>query len=299
MKLERVVVGIDFSRPSVETARWVAQHLAPGAEIMLVHAIAIPEAPPILRNRFPRRDLLIGTIRDGAEKRLRELSLSVNAARVWLEIREGDPVDCLTAVANEYSADLIVAGAHGERAGVLEGLGSTADHLVRGSARPVLLVTHPRLTLPSHILVAVDKPDHAREALRCAAALGRQFGAKVTAVHVVSAGVASGALAAAAVVSGTPPLDLSARRSLAETPDRWLECVVAAGVPSERANSEVAFGEAAREILSAAGRLEVDLVVMGRRHAGNIRRAVLGSVVDGVLHGAVCPVLVVPEPIRQ
>ena len=101
MKLERVVVGIDFSPPSVETARWVAQQLAPGAEIILVHAISIPEPPPIVRSRFPRRDLLIDTLREGAEKRLREISLSVNAARVWLEIRDGDPVDCLTAGARE------------------------------------------------------------------------------------------------------------------------------------------------------------------------------------------------------
>jgi nucleotide-binding universal stress UspA family protein len=295
MKLERVVVGIDFSPASVETAQWVAQQLAPGAEIILVHAISIPEPPPIVRSRFPRRELLIDTMREGAEKRLREISLSVNAARVWLEIREGDPVECLTAVADEYVADLVVAGAHGERAGLLEGLGTTADRLVRTLASPVLLVTHPRLTPPSHILVAVEKPEHAQQALECAAALGRQFDAKVTALHVVSAGVASGALAAAAIMSGTPPVDLSVGRNLAETPDRWLESVLAAGVPSERANSEVAFGEAAREIRSAIERLDVDLVVMGRRETGNLRRAVLGSVVHGVLHGATCPVLVVPE----
>lgn len=295
MKLERIVVGIDFSPPSVETARWVAQQLAPGAEIILVHAISIPEPHSIVRSRFPRRDLLLGTLREGAEKQLREISLSVNAARVWLEIREGDPVECLTAVADEYSADLVVAGAHGERAGLLEGLGTTADRLVRSFANPILLVTRPRLTPPSHILVAVEKPENAGEALACAAELGRQFDAKVTALHVVSAGVASGALAAAAIVSGTPPVDVSMGRNLAEKPDRWLDCIVAAGVPSERANSEVAFGEAAREILSAIERLDVDLVVMGRRETGKFRRAVLGSVVHGVLHGATCPVLVVPE----
>ena len=41
--------------------------------------------------------------------------------------------------------------------------------------------------------------------------------------------------------------------------------------------------------------MQADLVVMGRRDAGNFRRAVLGSVVERVLHGARCPVLVVPE----
>ena len=102
MKLERVVVGIDFSIPSTEAAQWVARHLAPGAELILTHSISVPEPPPIVRNRFPRRDLLIDTIREGADKRLREISLSLGASRVWLEIREGNAVECLAAVAGQY-----------------------------------------------------------------------------------------------------------------------------------------------------------------------------------------------------
>jgi nucleotide-binding universal stress UspA family protein len=57
----------------------------------------------------------------------------------------------------------------------------------------------------------------------------------------------------------------------------------------------VVSGEPTREILAAAKRLDADLIVMGRHGHGNLRRAVLGSVVEGVLRGAPCPVLVVPE----
>jgi len=164
MKLDRLVIGMDFSTHSVEAARWVAHRFAPSAELVLVHVISIPEPPPIVRSRYPRRDLLVDTVREGADKRLRELSLSLNAGRVWLEIREGDPVECLTQVAAEFSADMIVAGAHGERPGVQQALGSTAEHLVRVSTRPVLLVTHPGLTPPSHVLVPVDKSENAGHA---------------------------------------------------------------------------------------------------------------------------------------
>jgi nucleotide-binding universal stress UspA family protein len=297
MRLDRVVIGIDFSERSLEAARWVTRLLGQSAEFVLVHAISIPEPPPIIASRYPRRDLLLATVREGAEKRLREISLTLNADRLWLEILEGDPAACLTQVAEQYSAGAIVAGAHGERAGVLEGLGSIADRLVRQSTFPVLLVNEPRLTPISHILVAINKPDHARDALWCAAELSQRFDAKVTAMHVVTAGVASSALAAAAVLSGTPTIDLSARLSLTEPPDRWRDYVVAAGVPIARASSEVAFGEATREILAATARLDVDLVVIGRRESGNVRRAILGSVAEGVLRGARCPVLVVPEPV--
>jgi nucleotide-binding universal stress UspA family protein len=295
MKFERVVVGTDFSAPSVEAAQWVAGHFARGAELVLAHVIAIPEVPPIVRGRYPRRDLLIDTVRAGADKKLREMSLSLAAGRVWLEIREGQPVETLTALAEQFSADLIAAGAHGERPGLREGLGSTAEHLVRASARPILLVTHPRGTSPTHILVAMDEPDHTPAALGWVATLHRRFGAHVTAMHVVTSRVSGGAITAAAIVAGAVPVDPHIPHVTTEAPDRWTERVVAAGVARDRVSGEVGVGDAAAEILSAITRLNVDLVIMGRRDKGKLRRAVLGSVVDGVLRGATCPVLVVPE----
>ena len=295
MILERLVIGLDFSAHSVEAARWVANRLAPGAELVLVHVISIPEAPPIIRRRVPRRDLLIDTVREGAEKRLREISRSLNADFVWAEIREGDPVECLTNVAAEFSADVIVTGAHRERPGLQDALGTTAEHLARASTRPVLVVTRPRLTPPSHVLVPVDTSAGAAVALRWAGMVSQRFGARVTAMHVVTAGVASGVLAAAAVASVSPAMVSRPRVATADTSDRWLEGAVAAGVPRHHADSEVTFGEPTHEVLSAADRLCADLIVIGRHSEANFRRAVPGSVVDGVLRGSPCPVLVVPE----
>ena len=294
MKLERLVIGVDFSAHSVEAARWAANHFAPRAELVLVHVIQNPEPRPMVRSALRRRDLLIDTVRDGAEKRLREISLSLNADFVWREIREGDPVECLANVAAEFSADLVVVGAHGERLRVGEAVGTTAEHLVRTSTRPVLLVAHPRLTPPSHLLVLADKSEDAAGALRLAGVVSRRFGAHVTAMHVVTAAVASGALAAAGV-SDSPPMAWRTQVPGADVSDRWLEGAVAAGVPRARAKSEVSFGEPTREVLSAAERLGADLIVIRRHGDEHFRRPVLGSVVDGVLRGSTCPVLVVPE----
>lgn len=295
MKVERVVVGIDFSPASVDAARWVGRHFAPGAELVLAHVISIPDPSPIARGKYPPRELLVGTMREGAEKRLREVSFSLGAARMWLEIREGDPVECIGALADDFSAEVVVTGAHGERGGMLGRLGSTADRLVRASTRPVLLVTKPRLTTPRHMLVPLDKSDRVPAALSWASALSQQLGMRVTTLHVVTGGVSSGALTALSVVSGTPPVDISPPIAAVSDSNRWLDDVVAAGVSREHVNSEVAVGEPTHEIVAAAERLDADLIVMGRRGAGNLRRAVLGSVVAGVLRNAPCPVLVVPE----
>ena len=54
-------------------------------------------------------------------------------------------------------------------------------------------------------------------------------------------------------------------------------------------------GDATRDILDVGERVGAELVVMGRPDGGTLRRAVLGSAVDGVLRAARCPVFVVPE----
>jgi hypothetical protein len=82
MTLDRIVVGVDFSAPSVAAANWVARHFAPGAEVVLVHALVIPEPPIFLRGRYPARDTLVATALDGGCARLREKLRSVDATRV-------------------------------------------------------------------------------------------------------------------------------------------------------------------------------------------------------------------------
>lgn len=61
----------------------------------------------------------------------------------------------------------------------------------------------------------------------------------------------------------------------------------------ERVASEVAFGDAAQEILAAAARHDGDLVVMGSHGGGAMRRLLVGGVAAEVLREAPCPVLVV------
>ena len=59
------------------------------------------------------------------------------------------------------------------------------------------------------------------------------------------------------------------------------------------AGSYLRMGEVDLEIVSLARELEADMIVMGCRGRGRIRRAIEGSVSDAVIRHAPCPVLVV------
>src|SRR5688572_5217105 len=112
MKLERIVVGIDFSASSTAAAKWVAR-VFDGAHVVLVHAVYVPQPPSFLRGRLPPVDVTVETARDGATTRLRELRTFLGDDRVDVEVRVGRPTDELAAVARERAADLIVVGKHG------------------------------------------------------------------------------------------------------------------------------------------------------------------------------------------
>jgi nucleotide-binding universal stress UspA family protein len=54
-------------------------------------------------------------------------------------------------------------------------------------------------------------------------------------------------------------------------------------------------GPTVEKILEETGRLEAGLVVVGSHGHGALRNLLVGSVTEGVLRGAKCPVLVVPS----
>jgi nucleotide-binding universal stress UspA family protein len=62
------------------------------------------------------------------------------------------------------------------------------------------------------------------------------------------------------------------------------------------AGAHLRMGEVDLEIVALAEELQADLIVMGSRGLGGVRRALMGSVSDSVVRHAHCPVLVVrPE----
>ncbi|HET7459219.1 MAG TPA: universal stress protein [Gemmatimonadaceae bacterium] len=301
MKLDRIIIGTDFSHASVAGARWTAHRFAPEAEVVLAHVVTVPEPPAFLRGRFASTDSLVTTAREGAEQRLRELAPSLGAGRVQIETRVGKPWEELAKLATEFDADAIAVGRHGARPGVWGRLGSTAEKLVRGAKVPVLLATGLHDAKLRHVLAAVDDSESAPAVASWVRYFAARDGVRVTALHVIASAVLDSVLAP--VTAGAHGANddedddgADVREDVRRDADRWVAGLLGAGLAPERVASEVAFGEAGQEILAAATRHDTDLIVTGSHGGSALRRLVVGSVASEVLRGAACPVLVVNVP---
>jgi nucleotide-binding universal stress UspA family protein len=293
----RIVVGIDFSESSVAAATWAARELARDEELILVHVIHDPPSPSFLREHYPRETLL-ELARAGAEQRLRELGSSIATGLVWTEVRVGPPDQEIARVASEYEAFLIVLGRHGERAGLRNRLGTTAERVLAWDAAPVLVMPEEPIATPRTILVAIDDSDGAVPVLRWARELAQRFGAKATLLYVVSPQLFSNVSVPVEWLA-SPTVTLANQEMLQQAAMAWLRTRIADTASESIMEPAAVVGFPGSTILEEAAARGSDLIVMGSRGKGTTRRLLLGSVSASVLHSATCPVLVVPSERRR
>lgn len=292
MKLERIVVGVDLSEPSLDAARWTARHFAPEAEIVLVHAVELPEFPSFAPDVFlPWHKEWATEEMERARAALADLRAELDGARVREEIRVDRPARAIAAIAQERKADLVVVGEHGRGGGLGVRLGSTAERVVRCAQVPVLLARGMPAGAPRRILAPIDDSEVAPKVLAWAERLREAGGAELVVLHALGLEL-HGRLS---LISSESKVREIEKRVLAEA-RAWLETRLhEAGLDGAHARVEVVFGHPGSEINAAARRFASDLIVIGGRGAGGVARVLLGSVVSAVLRGAGCPVLVVVD----
>jgi nucleotide-binding universal stress UspA family protein len=139
------------------------------------------------------------------------------------------------------------------------------------------------------ILCPTDFSTFSTRALRHAATLARQFGARLKVLHVRPLMAAYGSnLSYFAALS--PEAEQQLRASAQEQLREFVEPLK--GDPIQ-IDLEVLEGEPWREICAAAEALPADLLVLGTHGRGGFERFILGSVAEKVLRRATCPVLTV------
>jgi nucleotide-binding universal stress UspA family protein len=155
------------------------------------------------------------------------------------------------------------------------------------------------LSLFEKILVPLDGSEHSLKALEIATQIAKKFEGKITLIHIYSVAIRPVIMPEPTTL--TPPL------IPAMTPEEVSKAVEAtrkAGasiladgeqkVKAEKVQVETTLreGHTVQEIVKTAKEGKFDLIVIGGRGISKIRELLLGSVTDGVIHHAACPVLV-------
>ena len=150
------------------------------------------------------------------------------------------------------------------------------------------------------VLVALDGSEHSERALETAIQIAKKFRAKMTILHVYSVTVPA--------VIAPEPTTLTPAGVPVVTSAEVAKMVEAARMVGNRlltdgeqkaksANVRVETvlkeGNTVQEIIALAKEGEFDLIVIGARGISRIRELLMGSVSEGVIKNAHCPVLVV------
>jgi nucleotide-binding universal stress UspA family protein len=155
--------------------------------------------------------------------------------------------------------------------------------------------TDPRTFLPiGRILVPIDFSDFSRAAVERAVALASPTRAEITAVFVLPC--AAPTAGEGATGSCAAEADDNMMSAMAEDVDEFLLPARAAGLA---VRVSVKRGDTVTQILEQARETAADVIVMGTHGRSGVERWVLGSVLDGVLRKAPCPILAVPRPLRS
>ncbi len=135
------------------------------------------------------------------------------------------------------------------------------------------------------ILISIDSDPIAAHAADIGADLARVTGAEMAFIHVIEPAVVN------AADTGIQPDVFVATAK--ETAKKLIDDFRKRLPPQATALDFVQIGSPETEIVKAAKDWPADLIVIGSHGRGGLQRVLLGSVAEGVMRQAACPVLVV------
>jgi nucleotide-binding universal stress UspA family protein len=286
----RVLLATDGSTDAKRAAEWLKESPLPDETAVLALCVAaLPGSPvPLLTMKDLREAVLADSHRIITDtKKL----LAPRWPEAEVRVSEGDPREEIPRVAEEWNADLIVLGARGlgKMKGVL--LGSVSRTVVQHAPCSALVVKGRPRSL-RNVLVALDGSAHALDALKFLGALplgtlNVRLLFVVEPLHLPPSApgfIQSRLKSALAELKGE-------RRAEAERVLKRAESELQGEAKS--VGWSVAEGLPGEEIAREVSEREIDLVILGRRGIGAVKRILLGSVSEKVLGAAQCPVLIV------
>jgi nucleotide-binding universal stress UspA family protein len=217
------------------------------------------------------------------------------------QILFGNPKESLLDCAANWPADLIAVGTHGRRGLTRILLGSVSQSLLLYGQCSTLIVRLPVSDKkagalnksPERLLVPLDPSEHSRRALDWILQLPWSDHTQFKILCVLPP-LVSGHMDGLSLLQGDEhSSDRLKGRATAERLIDECKSKLAGAFGAERVSGEVTEGDAGETIVRVAEKWPADLVLMGTRGHGTVKRLWLGSISQAVVLQAPCPVEVV------
>ncbi len=287
-----ILCAVDSSKHS----RWAVDvlrrlPLADGSQVLLVHVVDIARFSPSKTMGAAARSAMaeaLALAEKAGRQLLERMKKRVETAEgpVAVKLVRGHPAEALARVAARHKTDLILIGSRGATDIRRFLLGSVSRRVVAHAPCPVLVV---KKSVPAlrRIVVGVDGSKQGQAAVDFLLRMPAPEAARVTVASVVPPlPIESGLQPPSLLNSVLAPLEKQARDVAVQAAAR----IRRAGF---EATSLVTHGNPSHEIVRLAEAERADLVVVGSRGLTGTTRFLMGSVSDGVVKYAPCPVLVV------
>jgi nucleotide-binding universal stress UspA family protein len=284
-----IIIGVDFGEPSLIAARWVAREFGADAELVLTHAVHLPEVPAFLRELYVPPEQVVDDACADAESRLRTFVKSLDAPHVRAEVHVGRPEDVLSNAVEASAAQWLVVGPRRQDRDIRHLLGNIAERTLRRSRASVLLAREVPDGAPANVLVGLDDTPLMPKLIEAAATLVGGAVSRVTAMYVARSITYESAPTAALTAEHRAREDRVRGRA-----EEWIVRQLA-GTPLEGAHARVTFGEPGMELVEAARALDDCVIVVGRNGGDEESQHLFGRATEVVLAEGEGPVLVVSE----
>jgi nucleotide-binding universal stress UspA family protein len=278
----KVVFATDGSKPAQSAGALIRKIARHSVDLSVVGVstfeIVVPESPTLVLDSIEERKAHAQKIIDEEVGLFRDDGFHAEGLLV-----EGSPGEQIVGAVESHGVDLTVVGA-GRRSWLSNLLLGSASTFVLHNSPSSVLVAHKFSTVeaPGKVLLAVDGSEGSRMALD--SVIGLVDPERVM-VHVLS--VAEAQPPDYLGLPGLAPPTDSGQTQLHEELIRRSEGYVntaadALGKAGYSAETEVVTGSPNEQILGVAEKGDFDLVAVGSRGLGPIRRALLGSVSDQI-----------------
>ena len=305
LKISHVLVPTDFSPASLQAIEYALPLTQScDADLHLAH-VAEPNYPLSSMAALP---LLLpeSQVQPRARRHLQRIArkFSIRSTRKTIHTPMGHPVEEICHLAREKEIDLIVMSTRGNTGLKHLALGSTAEHVVRYSPCPVLVMHpinektngngHRRFALPQltfqRILVPIDFSECSLEGLAYAKALAKKFGSKLILLNSV-------ALHYYITSEEYARYDLPQlmKRSEKSARDQLRDLIEETDWDGIEVTSSLQIGHAGQQICGGALDEEADLIITSTHGTTGFKHLLVGSTAEYIVRHSTCPVLVVPS----